>query len=84
MLLVETVFLAREKPSFYLSDIPGSENSFSQGKFYINDLQFAPDLLDPVIFADDTNLFYSNKDINIAFLRVNDELQKINEWLVHF
>ena len=49
---------------------------------YINDLQFASDLLDPIMFADDTNLFYSNKDINTAFLKVNDELQKINEWFI--
>ena len=49
---------------------------------YINDLQFASDLLDPIIFADDANLFYSNKDINTAFLKVNDELQKINEWFI--
>ena len=31
------------------------------------------------MFADDINLFYSNKDINTAFLKENDELQKINE-----
>ena len=49
---------------------------------YINDLQFASDLLEPIMFADDTNLFYSNKDINTAFLKVNDELQKINEWFI--
>ena len=49
---------------------------------YINDLQLAVDLLDPIMFADNTNLFYSNKDINTAFLKVNDELQKINEWFI--
>ena len=49
---------------------------------YINDLQFASDLLDPIMFADDINLFYSNKDINTAFLRVNDESQKNNEWFI--
>ena len=47
---------------------------------YINDLQFAADLLDPIMFADDIYLFYSDKDINTAFLKVDDELQKINEW----
>ena len=47
------------------------------------DLQFTSDLLDPIMSADDTNLFYSNKDVNTAFLKVNDdELQKINEWLI--
>ena len=34
------------------------------------------------MFTDDTNLFYSNKDTNTAFLKVNDELQKINEWFI--
>ena len=38
--------------------------------------------LDPIIFADETNLFYSNKDINTVFLKVNNELQKINEWFI--
>ena len=46
---------------------------------YVSDLQFTSDLLDPIMFADDINLFYSNKDINTAFLKENDELQKINE-----
>ena len=49
---------------------------------YINDLQLALDLLDPIMFADDTNFFYTNKDINTAFLKVHDELQKINEWFI--
>ena len=34
------------------------------------------------MFAEDTNLFYSNKDVNTAFLRVNGELRKINEWFI--
>ena len=34
------------------------------------------------MFAGNTNLFYSNKDIYTAFLKVNDELQKINEWFI--
>ena len=46
------------------------------------DPQFTSDLLDPIMSADDTNLFYSNKDVNTAFLKVNDELQKINEWFI--
>ena len=46
---------------------------------FINNLQFVSGLLDPIMFADDTNLFYLNKDINTAFLKVNDELKKINE-----
>ena len=44
--------------------------------------QFASDLLDPIMFADNTNLLNSNKDINTVFHRVNDELQKINVWFI--
>ena len=29
---------------------------------YINDLQFVSDVLGPILFADNTNLFYSHKD----------------------
>ena len=31
---------------------------------YINDLSEALKLLDPIMFADDTNLFYFGKDIH--------------------
>ena len=34
------------------------------------------------MFADDTNLFYSNKDTSTEFLKVNHELQKISKWFV--
>lgn len=47
---------------------------------YIDDLQFAFDVLDPIIFADDTNFFYSHKDIHDLFLKVNKELHKIDQW----
>ena len=49
---------------------------------YINDLMVALDLLDPIIFADDTNFYNSNKDINTVFVKVNDELQRIKEWFI--
>ena len=35
-----------------------------------------------IMFAGDINLFYSNKDINKAFLKVNNELKKISEWFI--
>ena len=33
------------------------------------------------MFADDTNLFYSNKNIKILFKEMNIELKNISEWL---
>ena len=34
------------------------------------------------MFANDTNFFYLKKDMNTVFLKVSDELQKINEWFI--
>ena len=45
---------------------------------YINGLQFISDVLDPIMFADDSNLFYLEKDISASFLKVNKEVHKIN------
>ena len=48
--------------------------------FYINDLPQASKLLDPIIFADDTILFYSGKDTHSLFNSVNNELLNISHW----
>ena len=47
---------------------------------FVNDLQKSTKFLDPIMFADDTNLFYSNKDANTLFKIANEELNGINEW----
>ena len=47
---------------------------------YMNDLPNASLVLDPVIYADDTNLFYSNNYIETLFSTVNMELERIREW----
>ena len=47
---------------------------------YVNDLPNAFSVLDPIMYADDTNLFYSNNDIETLFSTVNMELEKISEW----
>ena len=49
---------------------------------YVNDLPSASQLIDPIMFADDTNLFYSDENINTLFTTVNNELQNINEWFI--
>ena len=46
---------------------------------YVNDLHNSS-ALDPIMFADDTNLFYEHKELKTLFSLVNQELQKINEW----
>ena len=44
---------------------------------YLNDLQYASNLLEPVMLADETNLFYGEWDIKKLFERANNELQKM-------
>ena len=47
---------------------------------YINDLNKASDVLDPIMFADYTNHFYSHQNIKTLFGTVNCELQKVCDW----
>ena len=48
------------------------------GPLYVNDL-YNSSVLDPIMFADDANLFYEHKDLKTLFSLVNQELQKFNE-----
>ena len=47
---------------------------------YINDLSLVSKFLSPIMFADDTNLFYSHNNIKILFKNENDELEKNSQW----
>ena len=47
---------------------------------YVNDLHHASKVLNPIMFADDTNLFFSHSDINILFEKMNKELTNISNW----
>ena len=47
---------------------------------YVNDLCRVSNILKPITFADDTNLFFSHKHIKELFLNVNSELSKIIQW----
>ena len=49
---------------------------------YITDLPQASKVLDHIMFTDDTNLFYSGKDIHSLFNTVNHELSNISYWFV--
>ena len=46
---------------------------------YVNDLNQASTLLESIMFADDTNLFYSHQNINTVFNTENKENEKINK-----
>ena len=48
---------------------------------YVNDISHSSSLLSFLLFADDTNLFFSHKDIKILGKTVNQELCKVANWL---
>lgn len=47
---------------------------------YINDLALKIPLFDTILYADDTNLFFSNAVINNYIGEINAELSKVNNW----
>ena len=47
---------------------------------YVNDLKNVSSALDTIIFADDTNLFYTHSNIQKLFSTMNEELASINQW----
>ena len=49
---------------------------------YVNDLPNASLVLAPIMYADDTNLFFSHKNLKQIFLTVNKELKNIHEWFI--
>ena len=49
---------------------------------YVNDLPSATNLLNAMMFADDTNLFFEHRDISVLFSTVNRELKNINKWFI--
>jgi hypothetical protein len=47
---------------------------------YVNDLSKVSKILSTIMFADDTNLFLSHKNIKTLFEDVNRELEKLTVW----
>ena len=47
---------------------------------YVNDLKNASSVLDPIMFADYTNLFYAHSNIQKLFSTLNEELASIRQW----
>ena len=49
---------------------------------FVNDLHKVTKYLGPIIFTDDTNLFYFHKNIKTLFQIVNSELKLVSEWFL--
>ena len=48
---------------------------------YVNDLHKCSNLLDFHLFADDTNIFLQDQHLKSLELKINEELDKVNQWL---
>ena len=48
---------------------------------YMNDISKCSKILSFILFADDTNLFYSHKNADVLIKTMNQELRKITSWL---
>ena len=48
---------------------------------YINDIANVSDIIFPLIFADDANVFVTGKDLNHMVDIINKELNKLTEWM---
>ena len=48
---------------------------------YINDIENCSKLISFILFADDTNIFYSNKCLKTLSNIIQTEIDKVAEWL---
>ena len=47
---------------------------------YVNDIRYTSNVLDFILFADDTTILYSHKDINSKIELINKELDEVANW----
>jgi hypothetical protein len=48
---------------------------------YINDIEYSSNLLWFILFADDTNIFYSNSCLKSPNKVIQEEVNEVAEWL---
>ena len=85
-------YLANRKQYVYLNNVASSCQSIKCGVpqgsilgpllflIYVNDMTNCSNLLQFILFADDTNLFFSSTNINDLIAIVNRELDKLAVW----
>ena len=78
------IYLANRKPYISLGhDLKTGTQNILCGTvvflLYVNDLPNSS-VLNPIMFANDTNLFFEHTDLRILLSIVNEKLNKIYEW----
>ncbi len=65
------------------SGVPQGVNSWTNFiSLYINDMENCSKLISFILFADDTNIFYSNKCLKtLNKIYMQTEIDKVAEWL---
>ena len=48
---------------------------------YMNDFHRSSNIMSFILFADDTNLFFSHPDPNVLLRTINDELMNVTQWI---
>ena len=49
---------------------------------YVNDLKTTSNILDTIMFPDETNVFFTHQDITQLLQIVNQELENISQWFI--
>ena len=49
---------------------------------YINDITYVSDILQFILFADDTNIFLANRDLETLIETINNEIAHLNSWFL--
>ena len=76
--------MAKTKPNFYQLYVEFHKVQYWDHfcSYFMLNFRNALKILDSIMFADDTNLFFSNCDIPVLFATVNSELSKINQFFL--
>ena len=76
-LITKTIFLITKTQILQILPVEFPRDQYIT---YVNDFCNASNILEPIMFADDTNLLFSHRNISSLFLTVYKELSKIGEW----
>ena len=76
-LITKTIFLITKTQILQILPVEFPKDQYIT---YVNDFCNASNILEPIMFADHTNLLFSHRNISSLFLTVNKELSKTGEW----